>query len=243
MTRIAPFSILICVLINCNFTVGTDYYVKGKTGSDLHGGTKTAPFKTIQRCVSALEEPGDKCLIGKGTYHEDMIFTGKHATPFQPFIVTGYEDERPLIDGTVPLTFTTSWTKLKPHDPMDRTYKAKIKEEIYQLFVDGEMMTNARWPNALWSDRTVFNFSYWARSDGSSDRDRMVDGGRNLERLPFSVEGAMAILNIGSFNTYVAKVSHHTQGENWFRYKNDTFGYHHFTARNNIYFLETNLSC
>ena len=102
---------------------------------------------------------GDEYQIRKGKYHGDVIFTPKHGTLSQPFIITGYKNERPMIDRTVPITLMTEWTKLRPDHPNDKTYAAGIKE-VYQLFVDGEMMTNARWPNVLWSDKTVFNYKY-----------------------------------------------------------------------------------
>ena len=38
---------------------------------------------------------------------------------------------------------------------------------VTQLFVNGEMATPARWPNAWWSDRSVFNFSNWGSFNGS----------------------------------------------------------------------------
>lgn len=122
-----------------------------------------------------------------------------------------------------------------------RIFKGVISQDISQLFVDDVMMTNARWPNALWSDFTVFNNSYWGKSALSSTPSKMIDNGvKNLAGSGVNATGAMAILNIGSFNTYVAKVLSHKPGQNFFTY-NNTFGNHHFKTKLNQYFLEDKL--
>ena len=115
-----------------------------------------------------------------------------------------------------------------------------IDQDIWQLFVDGKMMTNARWPNALWSDYTVFNNTYWAKSDKSSKRGIMVNKGNSLAASGIDAKGAMAILNVGSFNTFTALVEDHQAGQNFFTY-NDTFGAIHWKPKLNQYFLEDKL--
>lgn len=113
-----------------------------------------------------------------------------------------------------------------------------IEQDVWQLFVDGEMMTNARWPNALWSDKTVFLNKYWAKSHKTSKRGKMVDSGlKNLAGSGINAQGAMAILNIGSFNTFTAVVKSHSPGHNVFTY-DDTFGDIKFKPGHNQYFLE-----
>ena len=50
----------------------------------------------------------------------------------------------------------------------------------------------------------------------------------------------MAILNIGSFNTFTAIVKNHKTGQSSFTYA-DTFGQFKFKASHNQYFLEDKL--
>ena len=69
----------------------------------------------------------------------------------------------------------------------------------------------------------------------------MDDAKNDLDKLPFSVKGAMAILNIGSFNTLVAEVTDHKQGQKAFNYQ-DKFRKIHFKPQNNT-FWKINLSC
>ena len=196
---------------------------------------RRVPFQTIQACVDALQTPGDECHIAPGRYHENVEISNKHGTPNKPFVIRGTGDALPVIDGTVPLSPST-WSRYK-----DGIFKATIRESISQLFVDGIMMTNARWPNALWSDKTVFNASYWAKSALTSTPAEMIDdGSKDLAGSGLNATGAMAILNIGSFDTFTAVVEKHSPGSDKFTY-NDTFGNIHFKASHNQYFLEDKL--
>ena len=119
--------------------------------------------------------PGDSCLIHEGRYHEEITINGK-----QNITIKGYQDERPIIDGSVvlnPLGNNGVWRFNK----WKGICGGRIKQDVFQLFLDGEMMTNARWPNALWKDKSVFYKQYWGHSDKSSTRGNgnavMVDDG------------------------------------------------------------------
>ena len=53
------------------------YIVDSVNGNDSNDGeTVTAPFQTIGRCVEALANPGDECLIRAGHYHEVVTVSG-----------------------------------------------------------------------------------------------------------------------------------------------------------------------
>ena len=193
-------------------------------------------FTSVQSCIEKLSEPGDECVIPAGRYHEHVTISNKHGTPDKPMVIRGLEDEYPIIDGTIQLRPKEGWVK------DDRgAYKAVIDQDIWQLFIDSKMMTNARWPNALWSDKTVFNSSYWAKSSKESTRGVMVDNGlKNLAGSGLNATGAVAILNVGSFNTFNAIVQSHKPGTPSFKY-HDTFGPIKFNPAMNQYFLEDKL--
>ena len=55
--------------------------------------------------------------------------------------------------------------------------------KVWQLFVDGEMMTNARWPNARWSDKSVFDASLWGKSTRETTEKRLYDRNRKLSKV------------------------------------------------------------
>lgn len=113
---------------------------------DINGN---GDFTSITDCVRNTSV-GDSCLVKEGRYHEEIIIDDK-----EDITIKGFEDERPIIDGTI---------VLKPNNNKKWNYSKKKKQcfakinialnknggrEIFQLFLDGEMMTNARWPNAL----------------------------------------------------------------------------------------------
>ena len=76
-------------------------------------------------------------------------------------------------------------------------------------------MTNARWPNALWSDKTIFDSQNWAHSSTQSSRGLMIDGGgsHKLAESGLDATGAMAVLNVGSFCTFTRRVLKHQIGK------------------------------
>jgi hypothetical protein len=69
---------------------------------------------------------------------------------------------------------------------------------------------------------------------------RADNGVKNLAGSGINVTEAMAILNIGSFKTFVAKVQSHAPGTTFFTYHN-TFGQYHSKTKLNQYFLEDKL--
>lgn len=234
--RSIPAAIII-VLPLC--VSGTIYYADGTNGNDRnHGKDISRAFATIRRCIDALKSPGDECHIRKGRYHQAQFeISDKIGSPSNPITIHGYRDEIPVIDGTIPLKTTSAWTR-----DNNGIYSARIEKDIWQLFIDGEMMTNARWPNALWSDKTVFLNEYWAKSSSSSKPGKMVDSGekeKNLAGSGLDVTGAIAILNIGSFNTFTKVVKSHKRRQNFFMY--DKVEDIKFKASHNQYFLEAKL--
>ena len=231
-------SVLLAVTVVqlCRPSSAAVYYVDGLRGSDTNDGNTTdTAFKTIKKCVDAVNAPGDECQIRAGRYHEDVEISGKFGTPERPIVIRGYNDETPIIDGTIPLT-PKRWRRNR------RTgiYRGRISQHIWQLFVDDVMMTNARWPNALWTDKTVFLNSHWGKATPKIVRGTITDDGtQDLAGSGLDVTGAVAILNIGSYNTFTSVVTSHQAGSASFRY-DDTFGKIHETTHNQ-YFLEDKL--
>ncbi|MBB6732423.1 OmpL47-type beta-barrel domain-containing protein [Cohnella zeiphila] len=128
----------------------TVYYV-AKNGNDSWNGTSadfvsgsTGPFLTIQKCAS-IAAPGDTCAVRGGVYRETVkpVGSGTSAAPitFQP-----YQNESVTIDGTD--IVTSEWTLKSGSTDIYQTNIA-LNPALFanQLFVDGSMMTQARWPN------------------------------------------------------------------------------------------------
>ena len=207
------------------------YIVDSVNGNDNNDGeTINDPFKTITKCVEVLKDPGDECQIRSGYYHEVVTINKLQGTQDAPFKIVGYEDERPIWDGTVAIQ-PTEWA----FDSDTKICSAPIDQDILALFYKNDLLTSARWPNAKWSDKSIFDNKFW-RPCPDSERGTIVDDALADANLNFT--GSMAILNIGSWETYVAEVESHTPGNNNFTY-NDDFGNIHF--KHQQYYLEASL--
>lgn len=128
-------------------TNGNDYYVSISEGDDINPGTFSSPFQTIQKCAETVDR-GDRCNIRQGIYRE-MITPGNDQITF-----TSYDDEEVTISGTEILP-NTSWSHYQDNIyqiPIQWSLNVRRSEDIHQIsnnqvFVDGKMMVEARWPN------------------------------------------------------------------------------------------------
>lgn len=197
-------------------------------------GTLSRPFKTINECIKSFKNPGDECHIKEGRYHEEIAINDLKGVSGKPYVIQGYQDERPILDGTVILKNLTKWEK------KGKIYSAKVNAKIWQLFFNDTMMTNARWPNAKWSDKSIFNGRLWSRLASGSGHGYIKNLGPSLSETNINMSDALAVMNIGSFETFVAKVEGHAAGKNDFYFK-DTFGDYHFSHDRSRYFLEDKL--
>ena len=58
---------LLLFLSSISFVCATFFLVDTEQGNDDNDGTSLeSPFKTVQRCVDSLSEPGDSCNLRKG---------------------------------------------------------------------------------------------------------------------------------------------------------------------------------
>ena len=117
----------------------TLYYV-ATNGSDTNSGTSTTePFQTISKAASIMVA-GDTCEIFSGVYRE-TVTPASSGTAGAPITFAAYSGESPIISGANVLSAT--WT---PYS--GSIYQAAVTNSFRQLFVDGAMMNEARWPNA-----------------------------------------------------------------------------------------------
>ena len=173
-------------------------------GDDKNPGTLEQPFKTIKMGVRRLAQtrnvPGGSLTIRGGTYRlpvgqkllqphnkEDSVIsiTGFHGLKDQPIRIQNYQDEEVIITGAHPVT--TQWVK---HD--DNIWKTEINYLPSQLFLDGKMLTGARWPNITkdWDQPDDSNAnnptpdSYWHPNSYAS---------RSSELPKVSLDGAVVV--------------------------------------------------
>ena len=218
-----------------------DYYVSVNEGSDNNPGTLEQPWKHVSKAVEFLQ-PGDKCIIRGGTYNEEVVISGLMGKADGPIVFQSYPDERVVFDGTT--SIEGDWEKYD-----DNIYSLKLDFDVWQLFVDGEMMINARWPNAFWYDMSVFDYKRWGFSSSESTYNLkegtgvMIDNGtQNLAKSGINATGAIAILNIGQWLTWAGIVTEHKPGSASFTYSVPAKPLAvHFIAKNVRYFLEDKL--
>jgi len=116
-------------------------YFVSTTGSDWARGTLNAPFRTIQHAAN-LVRPGDTVLIRGGTYHE-TVTPVRSGTQRAPITFAAYNGENVTIDGADPIS---GWTRYS-----GSIWHARVSGGMGlgadQVFIDGQMINEARWPN------------------------------------------------------------------------------------------------
>jgi len=124
---------------------GREYYVAGN-GDDRNPGTEALPFRTINRaCRQLLDRFGGLPAGGLTIWIRDGIYREtvrpvRSGTPESPIRFVAYPGEEPVVSGADILD--VPWTL-----HAGKIYKAPTTVEFEQLFVDGQMMQEARWPN------------------------------------------------------------------------------------------------
>jgi hypothetical protein len=138
-------------------TLSTAY--ASTTGSDANPGTLSQPFRTAQMCASTLA-PGGTCYLRQGTYAETV-------TPNSNTMIASYPNETATIDGSDPVP-ASLWSKYQ-----GSIYRAPLSlaaGDSNQVFVGGEAMTEARWPNG----DDLFH-PVWATAQSGTTASTLVD--------------------------------------------------------------------
>jgi hypothetical protein len=146
-------------------------------GNDANPGTLAQPFKTIQKCAD-VATPGTACLIRAGTYRETVRPAASGQSGL-PILFKSYNAERVIVSGA---DLVSNWTP-----DANSTYKATVGWDLgagnNQVFVDGKMMIEARYPNT-----TLDVFAPWgkvANPQGSN-----VTYSSDAANVPANITGA-----------------------------------------------------
>ena len=212
-------------------------------GRDNGKGTIEDPVKSLIR-ASKMMSPGDTCYLRGGRYYEPFVFHDL-VSKGKPMVFAAWNNEKVVFDGTVPVE--GKWVN------ENGIYKVKLKEDVWQLFADGNMLTAARWPNISMEDDMFWNQKISYRKVGpESSFGKTVDqrpvakgaSGKNVKDegaleiggvLPEGVNvqslaqtkvdmtGAVAIMNIGSWFTWAQFIDKHSAGSNEFTYSTDFY--------------------
>ena len=222
MVRIKfPFArvviILLLMLVSCHGITPrvkySTFFVSADRGSDNNPGTNDEPFQSIQHAVNLLKA-GDTCYILEGVYREEVVTKGLAGSEESPIVIAAAHGHKVVLDGTMDIS--GDW---QLHN--QSIYKTVLDQDIWQLFVDGKMMTSARWPNAeAWTeDMWDLEGTWMHQADGSSYGHFIDDGTLDLAGTGIDFTGAMAVMNVGSWETFAGRVMEHGAGNAGFYYE------------------------
>ena len=208
--------------------------------------TFDAPLPSVQACVDALSQPGDRCLLKAATWTGEratVTVRGKHGSPAAPMVIAAAGNGPVVFDGTV--LIETPWVR----DAQGR-FATTPPLQVHQLFARPkaaaatgamEMQVPARWPNARFDDRSMyFAPENWAHAgpkgtgvhDVKTGDGRLQDAGacatgeeccglcnhNDLAKSGVNATGAVAVLNLWAGGTGFQVISQHRPGTNTLRY-------------------------
>jgi hypothetical protein len=146
--------------------LSTTWYVS-PNGSNTNAGTAASPFKTIQEAANAAE-PGDTVLIHAGTYRE-TVTPARSGTAGAPITY------KPYGDGTVTISGANVVSGFQQSSgSIYTTYNdsSNLGEGNNQIFVDGQMINEARWP------ATSLDLSHPTLATATSNTPKVVADGQ-----------------------------------------------------------------
>lgn len=212
------------------------FFVSPSSGDDKGPATAALPLASVQACVDRLVTPGDECRLQAGTYQGQgtVVVSGKHGTAENPIIIAAAGDGEVVFDGTAAIR--SAWKV------QGSIYSTSVDVPVWQLFGNGEMQVPARWPNAGWADKSVFQGpERWAHA-GPIKNNRsqhntttgvgvLLDMGacadldppqpccsvcnnNSLAKSGINATGAVAILNMWADGTGMEIIKKHQVGSN-----------------------------
>ena len=164
------------------------------------------PNSPIQDLVNNLQA-GDTLNFSPGEYTTPVLIQSKGFST-KPIRIKGGRDV--VFNGLAKIN--TEWTEVQ-----DGIYQATVTQPVRQLFVNGELMTPARWPNMTFAQR--WDNSKWPAADTGAHYGKMVDA--DLASAGIDFTGCVATLNIGSWQTFRRMITKHAAGQDHFEYPTD----------------------
>ncbi|KOH46933.1 hypothetical protein NC99_03330 [Sunxiuqinia dokdonensis] len=172
----------------------TSYYVSSSEGNDSNSGTTTGQaWKSLEKVNSFKPQAGDKILFKRGDEWVGTLTPPASGSAGKPITYGAYgSGDKPKIYGSQEIT---GWSLYKGN-----IYKAKVESDINQLFLDGEKMKLARYPDSGYSiidavgsktnftDNSLPNFShvgatFICRTNAWGVETKTVVGGNHNQNL------------------------------------------------------------
>lgn len=188
----------------CASLSAATYYVD-PAGSDSNTGASAQPFKTIQRAANTASA-GDTVYIRPGVYRE-TVTPANSGTAGN--VITYTQDPATVGSGTVVISgadLISGWTLDSSHTS-GKVYKATMNWDLdsdpiritsNQVFVDGQMMNLARWPNNNFDvSRPIWAIADDGHINGTGNTTGWMDCSDLAELPSADYSGAYIHLNVG----------------------------------------------
>ena len=227
-------------------TSGTQIHVDVSEGDDTYPGTTNCPKASLGAAVTlaASESASNpEIVLHAGLYHENVSVNN-----LDNLLIRAATGERVVFDGTRSIADDLGgvWGSADS----DGIQEVTLTEDGWQLFLDHEEQVPARWPNAQFSDETVFNRSYLAEgtltnSNNAYTKGWLTDAGpetgvhtglnETVNATGLDPVGAIAVMNLGSFRSNSRIITDWNPNNGTFAYDGDGVGW---KTKHHAYFLE-----
>ena len=204
---------------------GTPIYVDSVSGSNNWAGTWSCPKASLEDALN-ISIAGDEIILNSGLYHENVTIDNK-----DDLLIRAADGAKVVFDGTRSIAedFNATWSVADGNGIQE----VDLPEAGWQLFYNYEEQVPARWPNAQFSDETVFNRSYWAEgtltsNNGAYTQGWLTDAGpetgvhsglnETINATGLDPVGAIAILNLGSFRSNSREITGWNSANGTFSY-------------------------
>ena len=237
-------ALAIALLANECAAQPSQYYVS-PDGNDQNPGTSDSPFATISQCASAAEKckrtGGAVCNIRSGVYPESVSIGEGPVTFRTESSSSGERNGEVIVTGLDTLTGLDWKPSTDPRlsyggaDATGCVFAAEISasqpQDFEQLFLNGSMMVEARWPNvdvknvaSSWLSKSTWQPTGNGSMYGEIDSPDLASQG-------FSWSGGLAVLNVAhQFYTWTREVKEHTAGGSSFKYDKNLPGLAHYAT-------------
>ncbi len=171
----------------------TTYYISN-AGNDSNTGTSPGqPWQTLGRLdqVQYALLPGDHILLKRGGTFRGTLPLSSSGTASSPIVVGAYGNgSAPIVSGSA---LVTGWQQYQGN-----IWKALISDQVKQVYVNGQFMTLARYPNTGWL--------HMDQGTGTTLHDA------DLTQPDGYWNGASAVIRASNWNYDLATISDFTNG-------------------------------
>lgn len=139
--HIFQYLILAAGILYCGKGYSRNYYLSASGNDASNGKTTQTAWRTIQRLNKVNLQAGDTVFLQRGGMYEGSISIRQSGTVQKPIVISAYGDgQEPLVTGSVSVK---SWKPIG-----NNRYEAIVKNPVFDLFMNGQRLTPARYPNS-----------------------------------------------------------------------------------------------